>query len=206
MEIIVSVNGRNVPNYVQSEGNAKFRVNFKPLEAIEHLLSVKFNNEFVPGSPFTCEIQGNKVVTLSGSGINLCPVKKEALFTIESPIIAAEDGSTGPNDTFEVGVFSPSGHEIEAQLNRREESSNNIDVSYTPTEVGPHIVKISQDGIPVDGSPFTCNVYDVAKISVTNLPSKCPLGKSVTFTVDASKAGEGKIRLYQVCCNQGEQM
>lgn len=30
LEIIVSVGGRNVPNYVQSEGNARFRVNFKP--------------------------------------------------------------------------------------------------------------------------------------------------------------------------------
>ena len=26
LEIIVSVNGRHVPNYVQSEGNAKFKV------------------------------------------------------------------------------------------------------------------------------------------------------------------------------------
>ena len=61
LEIIVSVNGKNVPNYVQSEGNAKFRVNFKPLEPQTHMLSVKFNNEFVPNSPFACEIQGNKV-------------------------------------------------------------------------------------------------------------------------------------------------
>lgn len=58
LEIIVSVNGKNVPNYVQSEGNAKFRVNFKPLEAQTHMLSVKFNNESVPNSPFACEIQG----------------------------------------------------------------------------------------------------------------------------------------------------
>jgi filamin len=49
LEIIVSVNGKNVPNYVQSEGNAKFRVNFKPTEAQSHLISVKFNNEPVPG-------------------------------------------------------------------------------------------------------------------------------------------------------------
>lgn len=26
LEIIVAVNGRNVPNYVQSEGNARFKV------------------------------------------------------------------------------------------------------------------------------------------------------------------------------------
>jgi hypothetical protein len=49
LEIIVSVSGRNVPNYVQSEGNARFRVNFKPQEAAPHLLSVRFNGELVPG-------------------------------------------------------------------------------------------------------------------------------------------------------------
>lgn len=49
LEIIVSVNGRNVPNYVQSEGHARFRVNFKPKEAAVHTLSVKFNGEPVPG-------------------------------------------------------------------------------------------------------------------------------------------------------------
>lgn len=49
LEIIVSVNGCNVPNYVQSEGNAKFRVNFKPREAAPHSLSVRFNGEPIPG-------------------------------------------------------------------------------------------------------------------------------------------------------------
>ena len=49
LEIIVAVNGRNVPNYVQSEGNAKFRVNFKPKEAAPHSLSVRFNGEPIPG-------------------------------------------------------------------------------------------------------------------------------------------------------------
>lgn len=38
-----------MPNYVQSEGNAKFRVNFKPQEAAVHSLSVRFNGEPVPG-------------------------------------------------------------------------------------------------------------------------------------------------------------
>jgi len=50
LEIIVSVNGVNVPNYVQSEGNAKFRVNFKPRDAAPHSLSVRFNGEPIPGN------------------------------------------------------------------------------------------------------------------------------------------------------------
>jgi len=56
LEIIVSVNGKHVPNYVQSEGNAKFKVSFKPQEPLPHTLSVRFNGEAVPGSPLTCRV------------------------------------------------------------------------------------------------------------------------------------------------------
>ncbi|KAJ8926784.1 hypothetical protein NQ314_020818 [Rhamnusium bicolor] len=42
LEIIVAVAGRNVPNFVQSEGNARFKVNFKPTEAAIHTLSVRY--------------------------------------------------------------------------------------------------------------------------------------------------------------------
>nr|CAD2206051.1 unnamed protein product [Meloidogyne enterolobii] len=61
MEIIVSVEKRNVPNYVQPEGQAKFRVTFTPQEALEHLISVKFNGISVPGSPLCCPIQPSSV-------------------------------------------------------------------------------------------------------------------------------------------------
>jgi filamin len=50
MEIIVSVEKRNVPNYVQPEGQARFRVTFTPQEAIEHVISVKFNGVPVPSN------------------------------------------------------------------------------------------------------------------------------------------------------------
>lgn len=49
MEIIVSVEGRNVPNFVQADGGAKFRVSFTPQESKIHSVSVKFNGEPVPG-------------------------------------------------------------------------------------------------------------------------------------------------------------
>ena len=49
MEIIVSVNGQNVPNFVQAEGSARFKVNFTPTVGDVHVISVKFNRETVPG-------------------------------------------------------------------------------------------------------------------------------------------------------------
>ena len=58
MEIIVSVDGRNVPNYVQAESQAKFKVSFTPQEPKEHIISVKFNGFPVPGSPMKCPVSG----------------------------------------------------------------------------------------------------------------------------------------------------
>ncbi len=179
LEIIVSVNGKNVPNYVQSEGNAKFRVNFKPIEALTHMLSVKFNNEFVPNSPFACDIQGSKAVQLAGPGLQLCPAARETHFDFLDPTSTS---------SYEVSILSPSGEELPFRLDRAAGR-----VTYAPVEVGPHMVRISgqPDGVPVEGSPFTCNVYDVDKITIAGLPEVGAVDRPITFTVDASKAGEG---------------
>lgn len=86
LEIIVSVNGRNVPNYVQSEGNAKFRVNFKPQEAAPHSLSVRFNGEPVPGSPFTCKVMGSNQIVVSGPALKMTPVGQPTCLIIDPQV------------------------------------------------------------------------------------------------------------------------
>lgn len=67
MEIIVSVENRNVPNFVQAEGQAKFKVSFTPQEAKDHLISVKFNGMPIPGSPMRCPIPSGPPGTVSPS-------------------------------------------------------------------------------------------------------------------------------------------
>lgn len=52
MEIIVSVENRNVPNFVQAEGQAKFKVSFTPQEPRDHMISVKFNGIPIPGKQY----------------------------------------------------------------------------------------------------------------------------------------------------------
>lgn len=61
--------------------------------------------------------------------------------------------------------------------------------------VGPHTVSVMMNGDePVGGSPFVCNIYDVSKVLVSGLGSS-KVGQSITFTVDASQAGEGTLEL-----------
>lgn len=83
--------------------------------------------------------------------------------------------------------------------------------------IGPHTVNVLMNGLePVGGSPFVCNIYDVTKVLVTGLGSsmviviipitgrmfdnllpfyRLQVGQSITFTVDASQAGEGTLEL-----------
>lgn len=183
LEIIVSVNGKNVPNYVQSEGNAKFRVNFKPTEPVAHMVSVKFNGEPVPGSPYVVNIIDSS--TLNGTGqasLKMAPIGKKVEFVIEGKSVDSD---------VKVVITNPLGRKVRPSVTRHE---NLFTISFTPTEVGPHQILIVVDGNTLPGSPINCNVYDVSRVRVTGLNGG-QVGKAVTFQVDASEAGEGTLEL-----------
>lgn len=201
LEIIVAVNGRNVPNFVQSEGNARFKVNFKPTEAATHSLSVRFNGQAVPGSPFACKVSSGNTqprLPVSGNGIELAAVGMAAEIKLE--------GVTGAEP--QIIVTSPTGKNIPNKITSQGEA---LFVHFTPETVGRHSVAILINDQHVIGSPFNCNVYDVSKVIVSGLPGRRDLnramsdlslrdntaevGKAVTFSVDAAQAGEGTLEL-----------
>nr|XP_045601850.1 filamin-A-like isoform X1 [Procambarus clarkii] len=184
LEIIVSVNGRNVPNYVQSEGHARFRVNFKPKEAAVHTLSVKFNGLPVPGSPFKCRVSDSSQVVVSGAGLKMSSLARAAVITV--------DPRTADVTDCLVQVTSPSGAHVPVKLCG--ELPKKMTAEFQPLEVGPHTINVIMDGESVGGSPFTCNIYDVTKVQVTGLDHS-KVNRPVTFTVDASQAGEGTLEL-----------
>lgn len=43
LEIAVSINEKNIPNYVQNEGGARFRVKFVPDQCGTYYVHIKFN-------------------------------------------------------------------------------------------------------------------------------------------------------------------
>ncbi|RWS15635.1 Filamin-B-like protein [Dinothrombium tinctorium] len=183
LEIIVSIGGRNVPNYVQSEGNAKFRVNFKPTEASPHLISVKFNGEPVPGSPFTVKVIDGCNSLITASQLKMASLTKGLQFSIENKNRTIKDCA--------VYISSPSGKRFSPDIYTNTET---FDINFSPTEVGPHQIVVLLDNVTVPGSPFSCNVYDVSKVRVAGL-GPASLGKAFTFQVDASQAGEGTLEL-----------
>ncbi|XP_043645284.1 filamin-A isoform X2 [Drosophila teissieri] len=194
LEIIVAVNGKNVPNFVQSEGNARFKVNFKPTEAATHSLSVRFNGHPVPGSPFSCHIaaaaaspsMGLPRAMAMGECLKQAAVKMDNTFELE--------GFEGVEP--QIFVTSPSGDNEHCQLSQHDGGS--YSASFRPTTVGRHLISVTANDQHINGSPFSCNVFDVSRVSISGLEQQygpANLGVPVTFSVDAAGAGEGTLEL-----------
>lgn len=134
LEIIVAVNGKNVPNFVQSEGNARFKVNFRPTEAASHSLSVKFNGLAVPGSPFSCNISPAPMSELktivSGDGVKQASIRADNTFEIEGI-----DGSE-PH----VSIASPNGDTVPCKIIRQDDK---YCVKFRPSAVGRHLISVT---------------------------------------------------------------
>lgn len=94
--------------------------------------------------------------------------------------------------TCNVLVLSPSA--IHLPINLTGSLPEKIQATFTPTEVGPHSISINLDGEPVAGSPFSCNVYNAGRVKIAGLKDG-NVGEPITFTVDASAAGEGTLEL-----------
>lgn len=88
-------------------------------------------------------------------------------------------------------VSGPSGKKLKPVVNK---SGGFFNISFVPSEVGPHQILVLLDNVTLPGSPVSCNVYDVSKVKASGL-SHGNVGKPLTFQVDASQAGEGTLEL-----------
>ncbi|XP_059143816.1 filamin-B-like, partial [Physella acuta] len=188
LEILVMCEDEIVPNYVQEEGNTKFKVTFTPKRAGLHLIHTQFNGEAVKGSPHQCPILDPESVQVTGSGVTMAAANFPTSFHVNM----RHAGDARLN----VRVLSPYGEEIPVHISGNTKTGLRID--YTPQEVGLYKVYVECAGSPVRGSPFTCNVFDPALIRV-NAPGRAYFGRPMHFNVDTSAAGQGKLNFLVKC-------
>ncbi|XP_067668832.1 filamin-A-like isoform X1 [Haliotis asinina] len=188
LEIQVTADGESVPNYVRQESDTNFRVSFTPQRASKHHISVRFNGEPVPGSPFSCGVVDSDRIHVSGEGIKMVPAN--VLTTLKVDPKGEGDGDLS------VRVFTPSGHEVPVRVSGNARSAFRAD--YTPHEIGLYKVHVEYSGVEIKGSPFTCNVYDPSLIRV-NSPGRGYLGRPIHFQIDTSAAGTGDLEAEVKC-------
>ena len=132
-------------------------VNYLPTAPGEYKITAKFADEHIPGSPFTCKITGegqkrNQISVGSNSELQL-------------------PGNLTESDLRSLKAFieSPSGGVEQCFLKKL--PRGNIGISFTPREVGEHLVSVQRKGKHITNSPFKITVNsqevgDAARVQV----------------------------------------
>ncbi|CAF1097846.1 unnamed protein product [Rotaria sordida] len=180
LEISVNYSGRNIPNQINPVGNSCYEIQFIPQKAVIHYCNILFNNEHVPGSPFSINVMEVQRVVAIGKGLGLVPINIPTSFTVLTP--------NGVIKELKCSIKGPDDHLIECRITKID--LNRYEVTYIPD-----CVEIFFDNIQIDYSPFIARSFDVNKIKVLNFPSSAIVGSSTYFMIDATDAGAGSLEI-----------
>ncbi|EYB91193.1 hypothetical protein Y032_0209g2104 [Ancylostoma ceylanicum] len=182
----VAVNDGRVPSMAHALGQHRYDISFVPKENADHTITIRFNNEPVPGSPFTCQLVSAAQASASGPGLERVPVDELTEIKIQTNV--ASDAQP------EVRVRDPQGNDLPVEITRSRQDDTLCIATYTPKCVGNHQVDISMLGEPIAGSPFTAKAYD-ARMARLSQCDQAIVGKPCTFAIDAARAGAGNMEI-----------
>ncbi|XP_036374347.1 filamin-A-like isoform X7 [Megalops cyprinoides] len=161
-------------------------VSYLPTAPGDYNIIVKFDEKHIPGSPFTAKITGDD--SMRTSQLNVGTATDVSLKITETDL-----------SSLAATIRAPSGNEEPCLLKRL--PNRHIGISFTPKEVGEHMVSVKKQGKHVTNSPFKImvgqsEIGDASKVKV--------YGKGLTegrtfevaeFIVDTRNAGYGGLGL-----------
>ncbi|XP_034239661.1 filamin-A isoform X3 [Thrips palmi] len=162
-------------------------VSYLPTAPGEYKITVKFGDKHIKGSPYNAKITGEG--------------RKRNQISVGSCSEVSLPGKVSEQDirSLNASIQAPSGLEEPCFLKKL--PNNNLGISFTPREVGEHVVSVKRMGKHITNSPFKITVADkevgdAKKVKVTGNALKD--GKTHvdnTFTVDTRNAGYGGLSL-----------
>uniref|UniRef100_A0AAY4EUY8 Calponin-homology (CH) domain-containing protein n=1 Tax=Denticeps clupeoides TaxID=299321 RepID=A0AAY4EUY8_9TELE len=161
-------------------------VSYMPMAPGDYNIIVRFDDKHIPGSPFTARITGDD--SMQTSQLNVGTATDVSLKITETDL-----------SSLAASIRAPSGHEEPCLLKRL--PNRHIGISFTPKEVGEHMVSVKKNGKHVTNSPFKImvgqsEIGDASKVKV--------FGKGLVeghtfevaeFIVDTRSAGYGGLGL-----------
>ncbi|KAM9705439.1 LOW QUALITY PROTEIN: filamin-C-like [Menidia menidia] len=161
-------------------------VSYLPTAPGDYNIIVKFDDKHIPGSPFTARIPGDD--SMMTSQLNVGTATDVSLKITETDL-----------SSLAATIRAPSGHEEPCLLKKL--PNRHIGISFTPKEVGEHVVSVKKNGKHVTNSPFKImvgqsQIGDASKVKVygQGLAEGHTLQVS-QFMVDTRNAGYGGLGL-----------
>ncbi|CAH1781774.1 unnamed protein product [Owenia fusiformis] len=192
-----------VAHKLHNKGNGLYRCHFVPSTPMKHTIHITFSKQSIPGSPYKVDVLDNTPCTANGPGLQKCAINKPSYFNIEPKESDFESD-------VEVTITSPNKQNVPYHIKGTKRGPWRVE--YTPGEVGVYTINIKYDNIPIAGSAFKCNVYDISKVRIIRdvmsegqdkdgIP-----GEDIVFFVDASDAGTGNLEVIVTCAKDGQRI
>ncbi len=184
---------------IRKTKEATYEVSFTPWEVGQNVVQVSWGGAAIPHSPFMINIESptsSSVCNATGEGLTRAIAGEPASFTI----ISSEIGLLDKN-AFKVTVFGP-GVQSAAEVKITDNNNGTYTVQYTAPVAGGYIASISFYDRPIPGSPFKVNVVpgpDASKCRAYGPalhPNATNISGTLEFYVDASKGGDGSLKVY----------
>uniref|UniRef100_A0A8C8D9D3 Calponin-homology (CH) domain-containing protein n=1 Tax=Oncorhynchus tshawytscha TaxID=74940 RepID=A0A8C8D9D3_ONCTS len=181
--------------YTKGAGSGELKVTVKGPKGLEEPVKVRDAGDGVydPFEVGVSEDVGSQKVRAWGPGLETGMVGKSADFVVEA--IGTEVGTLG------FSIEGPSQAKIECD----DKGDGSCDVRYWPTEPGDYAVHVICDDEDIKDSPFMAHILltanDVFPEKVKSYgpglePIGCIVNKPAEFTIDASGAGRGQLKIY----------
>ncbi|XP_073337082.1 filamin-C-like isoform X4 [Pagrus major] len=161
-------------------------VSYLPTVPGDYNIIVKFDDKHIPGSPFTAKITGDD--SMRTSQLNVGTATDVSLKITETDL-----------SSLTASIRAPSGNEEPCLLKRL--PNRHIGISFTPKEVGEHVVSVKKNGKHVTNSPFKImvgqsEIGDASKVKVYGQGLvEGHTFEVAEFIVDTRNAGYGGLGL-----------
>uniref|UniRef100_A0A669B024 Filamin B n=1 Tax=Oreochromis niloticus TaxID=8128 RepID=A0A669B024_ORENI len=191
------------------------RVTYCPTEPGNYIVSIRFAEEHVPGSPFTVRVTGEgrirESITRRQKAASVASVGSVCDLSLKIPgtqtfgafvhvnlspgCVRLVSGLSGLDVTAE--VTSPSGASQPAELVAT--GNDAYCVRFVPTEMGVHSVSVKYRGVHVPGSPFQFTVGPLGEGGAGKVKAGGPglegalAGEPAEFTIWTREAGAGGL-------------
>ena len=142
--------GKREPVKVTMNPEGNVAIDFTPEEVGKHFIDLKKNGRPVDGSPFEV------VVEEASFEKENCRVGQTCAINLDIPEISLP----GDLDKLKAELTRPSGKREPVKVTMNPEG--NVEIDFTPEEVGKHFIDLKKNGRPVDGSPFEVVVEEAS--------------------------------------------
>ncbi|XP_069142475.1 filamin-A-like isoform X2 [Argopecten irradians] len=169
----------------QDNGNGTCTVSYIPTAPGEYNITCKFADQHISGSPFTAKITPST------------EVRKRAQIGRSTEVsLKVTESDIG---SLMATIRTPSGTEEPCLLKRL--ANGHLGISFTPHEVGEHLVNVFRNGTHINGSPFKIYVGEselgnASKVRCSGPGLQTGMANEINeFTLDTTDAGYGGLSL-----------